>query len=557
MNLQPIFDIPEICFQYEITHAVISPGSRNAALTIAFARHPKIKCLSVPDERAAGFIALGISLQTKVPTVLICTSGSAGLNYAPAVAEAYFNQIPLLILTADRPPELIGKRDGQTIYQKELFGKHAKGYFDFPSLDGLPDKTLHKFINDAIKLSISNAHGPVQINIPFEEPFYPKKGVDIKPSQEISVENLDTITSTASIESLDLHKYDKILFIAGQEYYLQEKSAYLEQVLSEAKTPLVADLISNCSHINNAITQHELFLKFEEGTSCKPDLIISFGLSVLSKSLKLFLKQHDNIEHWHVTPNDDSADTYGHLSKTIPTDIVSFLKKYLNVNKPPKETQEVFWDLWQSKNRTASKIIEQLDQSIFTEINIYKHLLHNLPNSIDLHLANSMAVRYANATGIQASDVRVYCNRGTSGIDGSNSTAVGSCLASDRDTILMTGDVAFFYDRNAFWHNHLPDNLYIILFNNNGGNIFRMIDGPSAQPELKEFFETDQKSTAVQLAQELDFEYYPCHSFGEVDIAWNKLKKGKGRKIIEVFTDPEENKTAYKLLFKKVKELNR
>ncbi|MGL1888510.1 MAG: 2-succinyl-5-enolpyruvyl-6-hydroxy-3-cyclohexene-1-carboxylic-acid synthase [Reichenbachiella sp.] len=558
MDLQPIFDIPEICHQHGIKHAVISPGSRNAALTLAFVRHPMIQCLSVPDERSAAFIGLGIALKTKVPTVLICTSGSAGLNYAPAVAEAFFNQVPLLILTADRPPELIDKRDGQTIYQDYLYGKHAKAYFDYPSLTAVGLSVAHECINDAILECKGDAPGPVQVNIPFREPFYPEEEISVTPLDQIQVEELPKYhAKITSSDTEEIKNFKRVLIIAGQGNYSDLEKQTLGKTLSAAKIPLIADVMSNCHEVENVVLHHDLFLKFELEDDLKPDLIITFGLSVISKNLKIFLKYHQDIQHWHITPNSDLPDTYNHLTGNIDADLLSFLETADLDSQPALQEQQDFWALWQQRNNTTEETIRAYKPIEFNETSIYRQIIKMLPEHIDLHLANSMAVRYANTIGLKHKQhIEVYCNRGTSGIDGSSSTAIGACIASKKDTILMSGDVAFFYDRNAFWHNHVPDNFHVILFNNHGGNIFRMIDGPAAQPELKEFFETNQKSKAVQLAQEFDFDYYPCHTYGEVEMAMSKLTAGSGKKILEIFTDAETNKTTYKELFKKVKEMN-
>ncbi|MBU2913328.1 2-succinyl-5-enolpyruvyl-6-hydroxy-3-cyclohexene-1-carboxylic-acid synthase [Reichenbachiella agariperforans] len=555
MDLQSTFDIPELCHQYGVQHAVISPGSRNAALTIAFARHPEIQCYSVPDERSAAFIALGLSLKTHQPTVLICTSGSAGLNYAPAVAEAYFNQVPLLILTADRPADLIGKRDGQTIYQQSLYGSHAKAYFDFPSFDENLE-TAHTCIHQALQASTSDASGPVQVNVPFKEPFYPEQNKTYQATNGLqAVVQADSPSTWDKSRLNQLTHYSKILIIAGQGHKEEKLITTLNQLSTKHNIPVIADVISNCHEVAQAIQHQDLFL-INRDPSLQPDLIISFGLSVISKNLKLFLRGCKNLTHWHITPNQDAADTYDHLSEVIAIDTLAFISEWLNTQQEAKAAQQQFFTEWQNANQSAQALISDINPRDWTETTIYKTLLEHIPAHTDLHLANSMAVRYANTLAVK-NQLAIYCNRGTSGIDGSNSTAVGTCLASGTNTLLLTGDVAFLYDRNAFWHNHLPDNLRIVVFNNNGGGIFRMIDGPAAQPELKTFFETDQRSSASHVAHEFDFRYLTAHSWEDLDTSWDTFFDfSQGRILLEVFSDAEENKRAYKQLFKKMKDLS-
>ncbi|SMD39133.1 2-succinyl-5-enolpyruvyl-6-hydroxy-3-cyclohexene-1-carboxylate synthase [Reichenbachiella faecimaris] len=553
MNLQPVFDLVQICHLKGIKHAVISPGSRNAALTIAFARHPEIKCFSVPDERSAAFIALGLSLKSKTPTVLICTSGSAALNYAPAVAEAYFNQVPLLILSADRPPEWIGQRDGQTIYQKNLFGKHAKQSFDFPSLlEGEESiKQGYQMINDAIDTCLADGQGPVHINIPFREPFYPTSSDNFDYNMSLAIPGRTPDISVERKQNLgELSQFKKILIVVGQEQKNMELNKMLSQISTEYQIPVVADIISNAHEVEGVISSQDVFLKGLENQNLQPDLLITIGLSVISKNLKLYLRKYRPKVHWHVRDEENAPDTYLSLTKHFKTDAAEFLTEAIQL-LAQRDLQLGFFSAWQEINAKTKVHIKQFSTSAFSDFGCYKKVMAALPSGSDLHLANSMAVRYANVIGLTAAqDIEVYGNRGTSGIDGSNSTAVGTALMTDKSTFLLTGDMAFLYDRNAFWHNHLPDNLSIVVFNNHGGGIFRMIDGPSRQPELEEFFETRQLNDAKLLAQEYGFEYLPCLSEKELDQNLKTFVKSGKRKILEIFTDAEESKQAYKELFR-------
>ena len=551
MNLQPIFDLAHICHQKGIKHAVISPGSRNAALTIAFARHPEIKCYSVPDERSAAFIALGMSLKTNTPTVLICTSGSAALNYAPAVAEAYFNQVPLLILSADRPPEWIGQRDGQTIFQADLFGKHVKKSFVYPSLAEGIKAQGHKIINNAINTCMAEGMGPVHINIPFREPFYPSQEITYEYNQSLkTIEFPSNISESWKKELVQVSKFSKILIVVGQSQVNPNIIESLSLLTDEYQIPIVADIISNVNNVEGIISSQDMFLKSYDNDDLQPDLLITIGMSVISKSLKLYLRQFKPKAHWHVRNESTAPDTYKCLTKHFKADADKFLKE-LGKSLINTNVESAFNSSWQKINSATKVHIEEFRSSSFSDFDGYKKVLASLPANSDLHLANSMAVRYANAIGLSPGQrIEVYSNRGTSGIDGSNSTAVGTALMSERPTFLLTGDMAFLYDRNAFWHNHLPDNLSIVVFNNHGGGIFRMIDGPSQQPELEEFFETRQLKDAKLLAVEFEFEYFACHNESELDQNLATFIKPGKRKILEIFTNAEESKQAYKELFR-------
>lgn len=562
MDLQPIFDIAETCFQKGIRRAIISPGSRNAPLTLAFTRHEGITCYSIPDERSAGFIALGMSLKSKAPTVLICTSGSAGLNYTPAIAEAYFAQIPLLILTADRPPEWIGQLDGQTVFQKKQYGNHIKKSYEFPSSFDYPESQwyCHRIINEAINISTELPSGPVHINLPFREPFYPESNKTISYSKNIKIINTQLVAKSIKFDFHLLDNYDRIIIINGQLDKNPELILLLSEISSKLNIPIITDVISNGHDIENNIKHQDLFLKNTKlSSTLKPDLIITFGLSVISKNLKLFLRKNMPKAHWHIQSSGNVADTFQSLTDTIRTDSVTFFKGLKNELSGLKVKNGKNLDNWKdadfSYRRHLHSLLEQ--QSDFNEFTAYNEVISALPKEIDLHLANSMAVRYVNFIGLYESDIEVFCNRGTSGIDGSNSTAVGSAISTSRTTILLTGDMAFFYDRNAFWHNHLPKNLKIIVFNNNGGGIFRMIDGPAKQPELEEYFETKQLLSAEILAQEYNMTYHKCMDKLSLQSALKSFfTESDAPSILEIQTNSNINQKVYKEIMTTLGQLN-
>lgn len=553
MNLQSVFDLVQICYLKGIRQAVISPGSRNAALTIAFARHPEIQCLSVPDERSAAFIAMGMSLKTKVPTAIICTSGSAALNYGPAIAEAYFNQVPLLVLTADRPPEWIGQRDGQTIYQDHVFGKHVKRSFVFPSLS--EDKNSiqqgHEMISEAIDTCLHSGMGPVHINIPFREPFYPTSTDSYTYNKDLDVSSFTKAsTSDWKTDLVELNQFKRILIVVGQEQKTDEVTRLLSVLSTQYDIPIIADIISNAAEVEKVISTQDIFLKGFEDESLQPDLLITIGMSVISKNLKLYLRKRKPRAHWHVRDESMAPDTYEALGKHWPVEAKDFLGEMSKHVKQSTE-QSAYFTAWRTLDSQTYEHINGFEYTSFSDFACYRKVIKALPSGSDLHLANSMAVRYANVIGLDPNqNIEIYCNRGTSGIDGSSSTAVGTALMTDKPTFLLTGDMAFLYDRNAFWHNHLTDNLSIVVFNNHGGGIFRMIDGPSQQPELKDFFETHQQQDAKLLAQEFGFEYLACHNEADLENNLPRFVASGKRTILEIFTDAEESKQAYKELFK-------
>ncbi|MDO7848110.1 2-succinyl-5-enolpyruvyl-6-hydroxy-3-cyclohexene-1-carboxylic-acid synthase [Hymenobacter sp. M29] len=595
--MQAIHNIAEICARHGITDVVLSPGSRSAPLTLAFARHPDLTVRVVPDERAAAFIGLGIAQAQRRAVALVCTSGTAGLNYAPAVAEAFFQHIPLVIFTADRPPEWIDQLDGQTIRQRNLYGAHAKGAFEFPVDTSHADAKWHsaRIVNEAINLAQAAPAGPVQVNVPLREPFYPKAGEEIVYERDVQItHNHDSKPTLSPAEILDLRQQlraaGRVVVVAGQQPSNPGLLAALYEFAQARQVPVVGDIIANVGEVS-AVQRQDIFLaglSKDDKVALKPDLLITFGQSLISKSLKLFLRDAAPAQHWHLQAAGEAADTFRSLTRVVRVQPAVFfqqlsvlkisegvvfkgsnpilsapqiLSKHSDFGSNPNgatdnpvvtsansEVRNVIQPVtWQHADAAAAKFLRQFftdESQPFNEFSAFRHALAALLESTALHLANSMAVRYANILGLpQGRQIEVFANRGTSGIDGCTSTAVGAALAQPgRPVVLLTGDVAFFYDRNAFWHNYPLPNLRVVLFNNHGGGIFRIIDGPRQQPELDEFFETRQLLTAENTARDFNLRYFPVLSFAELEAALPVFFAAEtGAAILEVFTDSKTN----------------
>jgi len=556
LNLQPIFNIAEICHQHGLKDVVLSPGSRCAPLTLAFSRHQSINCKTISDERSAGFIGLGISQITKQPTTLVCTSGSAAFNYAPAIAEAFFQQVPLLILTADRPPEWLDQFDGQTIHQENIYGSHVKKSYSLPVDLTHEDAQWHcyRIVSEAINEAKRHPQGPVHINIPLREPLYPKGEEGIIFNKEVPV-----FIETPTNYGLPLEELEQLidswkntqrkLIIGGQEAKSEEIATLLDQLAENQKVPFLGDVISNLHDGEHVISHSDIFLgqgKSGLHESLQPEMIVTFGKSVISKNLKLFLRKFKPKIHWHIQPSGAVADTYKSLTKIIRTSPQDLLKQLaaLEINEDfNTQKQENFYRVWEIEERKTRRFISEFfPQEPLAEFEIIKEVLESVEHT-NIHLSNSMAVRYANFIGLKpGTNNQIFANRGTSGIDGCSSTAVGSVIASAKNTLLITGDLAFFYDRNAFWHNYPLKKLKILLLNNHAGGIFRIINGPSEQPELEEFFETKQKLTAKSLADEFDINYIKCDRRSKLKNQLKEFLETEDPVILEIESDSTDNK---------------
>lgn len=567
MRLQPIFDIAAICSKKGIKDAIVCPGSRCAPLTLAFARHPAIQTRTISDERSAGFIALGIAQQTKRTVVLICTSGTAAYNFAPAVAEAYYQRIPLLILTADRPTEWIGQWDGQTISQQNIYGDHIKRSYHLPQeYDHTDSKwAISRAINEAVNLTQDGPHGPVHVNIPLREPLYPANGESIDFSEDIRVTERVTARVTLPPKSMQqlqaqLEQSRRVLVVGGQGALNVNLIASLNSFAAAGDVVVVGDVISNLHALPFAVRYSDIFLgTLDDATKrdLSPDLLITIGQSVISKNLKLFLRAAQPPVHWHVEdsigPIVDPFQSVTTLVQQDPADLFAGLTKTVKGNAGRKEYVKRWNELEQ---KTSIAVNGFFANETSGELAFVHHVLNDLPDHTSVHLANSMAVRYANicGLGVNKKGVQVYSNRGTSGIDGCTSTAAGHALSCESIHTLITGDVAFFYDRNAFWHNYPMPNLRVIVLNNHGGAIFGMIDGPGSLPEVDEYFVTRQPLTAKNLAEEFGLSYLRVSSNNDIaNVLDDFFKAGDRAKILEFESDSNGAKEVFLRFKEKVK----
>ncbi len=544
-NTQHIYDLVGLCAEYDVEKAVVSPGSRCAPLLIGFGKHPDIETISVTDERSAGFIGLGLAQQSEKPVVLVCTSGTATQNFAPAVTEAFYQQVPLIVLTADRPPEWIDQWDGQTIRQKNLYIDHIKGSFVY-------DEDSTDVAKKALELALEGAPGPVHLNIPIREPFYPESLDDnVLTTETRRAQRKDKINKIENavwieFESI-LNSSDKVLVLGGQ----LEPNSQLVELLKQLDVAVTGDVISNLHGVDGVIQSSDLIFK-TDNESLMPDFLITLGRSVISKNLKLCLRRHKPKVHWHIGLGM-VGNPFQSLTKTVAISPEVFFMKWIEKKRKnrlaTKGTETIkklndksayFSSLLDQQKMVNEKLGSLLEESDFNYFSAVKKVIQGLPKNSVLHLGNSMPVRIANFIGLNDPTIDVWCNRGTSGIDGVLSTAVGHSLAEpNRKHTLIIGDLSFFYDQNGLWLNHeFPNNLQIVILNDSGGGIFNMIPGPSAQGDLTELFTTQHQRTAKLTAKEFNMYYQDASSIEEIT-GWESG-------ILEIFTDMKTNTETFR-----------
>ena len=515
------------------------------------------------DERAAGFMALGLAQQTRTPVGLVCTSGTAVLNYGPAVAEAFYQQIPLLVFTADRPPEWIDQQDGQTIRQQNIYGPHCRGSFNLPVDYTHPDAQWHaeRIMAEAINRATTPIPGPVQINVPLREPLYPPSGQLIDPqANPKTIQLLPTHSTLPQAEWQNLlsvwKRARKKLIVGGMRDVLPTG---LDRFQSDPTVAIIADLTANIHQTVGRLPHWELALETKSAPildELAPDLLVTFGGPIVSKSFKLFLRQHRPEAHWHIDPGGQIIDTFQSLTQVIPLQAATFFATLAHLaaeqtDSPlPSDPAPDYFDTWQTLGKKASEWqISFLAEAPFNEFQAVYDCLRALPEPSHLQLSNSMPIRYANLIGLAGRNIRVNSNRGTSGIDGCLSTAVGAAWATDRLTTLITGDLAFFYDRNALWHKHVPANLRVIILNNHGGGIFKLIDGPGnlSAAELEDYFFTPHPLTAKNTATDFNCDYFYCKDRITLNQQLGEFFGSRPKAaILEIDTDSAVNTTVFR-----------
>jgi 2-succinyl-5-enolpyruvyl-6-hydroxy-3-cyclohexene-1-carboxylate synthase len=553
LSRQGISELPYICLQHGIGHAVISPGSRNAPLIMAFASDPQMKCLSIADERSAGYYALGMALSLQKPVVLVCTSGTAAINFAPAIAEAYYMKIPLLVLTADRPAEWIDQNDGQTIRQNDLYHNYIKKSFQFP-VDSLTKEDLwlgRRIISEAIGLSMTGAPGPVHINVPLREPLYTALPAV---SEDFAVHEVVSHKRTLSDDQWNAlaekwNSFPKKMVIYGMGSKRDPKLAALtENLARNHKAVVIAENISGLAG-ECIIDTPESFiasLSPEEKKDLKPDLVITLGSAVVSKRLKKYLREYKPTEHWHVDENDFFIDTYQSLNKNIVVHPAEFLGRMADVGGQ----NQGYCDLaGKSKEKTKLRMEEFLGRCPFSDMAVYDTLFSQLPENWNVHLANSTPVRYSQLFSSKPG-TEYYSSRGTSGIDGCLSTAAGHALASGKPTLAILGDIAFIYDSNGLWNNHLPPHLRVVVIENDGGNIFKLIEtGPQIQ-NITRFFETPHKVNTEFLCKAYGVDYMRAENKEQLTSCLQDFFKPNPRPVVlSIKTSGTESANVYKQFF--------
>ncbi len=550
--------IVELLLRHGVKHIVLSPGSRNAPLIVAAARCEALKKTVVVDERSAAFIALGIASVSNEMVALVCTSGTALLNYAPAVAEAYYRHIPLIVISADRPVEWIDQDDSQTLRQYEALANYVKRSYNIPA-DCDTDTArwyVNRVVNDALLTANSGCKAPVHINVQLDEPLngiaeYP--GTDIRSIGMLAYDNRISQDVLAHL-SEKINNAGKVLVIAG----FHNPDKWLEKALdSMGGLPNVAVMCESIANMRgnrmiNCIDRTLSVMNDYEKDEMCPDIVITFGGALVSRHIKAYMRKYRPKEHWHVAVSDATIDCFQSLTMRIgvePVDFFGQLSPLLSSSSCSSYSRR--WiDFYE---RALISHDSYVTSAPWSDLKAFSIIFDSIPGDWNLQFSNGTAIRYAQLFDNYRCH-RNDCNRGVSGIDGCTSTAIGASLGYDGTTLLVTGDMSAQYDVGALACDAISPRFKMIVICNGGGGIFRFINSTSSLPELERYFAVMPNLPLRNLAEGYGFAFYEASGIDDLQMSLSAfIEESERPAILAVNTPAEASALVLKNYFKRNK----
>ena len=495
-NKENVNILTALLVKHNIHHAVLCPGSRNSPIVHNLHACPDITCYPVTDERSAGFYALGMARATNNPVVVCVTSGTALLNLAPAVAEAYYQHVPLVVISADRPPQWIDQLDGQTLPQPDALGRFVKKAVSMPEPH---DKETRWYCNRLVNEALMEKYAPVHINVPITEPLFEYTVTELPDERKIERMEADVTNATLT---------------------------HVCRMFLQAKRPMLIAGQPMNRHLDEAV------MLVEDDESYVPDFVLYCGGSIVSKRVKRYLRRAK--QTWAVNRTGEVNDTFMNLTQVIQGDdeVVADMIRF-NLEEQPHPFVQKWETLIEEVGRRAEAYVPD-----YSQMATIRYFEQQLP----LHLGN-VAVHYANSTAIRLANIYashyVYCNRGVNGIDGSLSTAAGFSCVTDEKVFCVIGDLSFFYDSNALWNQNLRGNFRILLLNNGKGGIFNMLKGLEQSPARDKFVAAQHTTTAEGICRQNNVEYRKAECMDEMQqgIDWLLQTASEHPLLLEVLTD--------------------
>lgn len=550
-----------LCAAHSVRRVIVSPGTRCAPLVEAFAARKEFKITTVVDERTAAFIALGMATIDLAPTVLICTSGTAVLNYSPAVAEAYYRGIPLIVISADRPSRWIDQDDGQTIRQSGVLSPIVRGSYDITSDTESRDfaVTVGRIVNDALLTANQGiSRGPVHINIRFDAPLGQYRTIDEKELRICPVKGyfpIPRLSRDCIVRMATKLKGKKVMVIVGTCTPDAGLIKSLKRLTTVSGIVVVYEAQSGLRGVDGVGVIEAVLASLTEAEKLEyaPNYVISIGGSVVSQNLKSWLRNLPILQHWYIGTEVEKGlvDCYQHLTATIRADASHMLRGIAGAMSRFESSSiaESFTDFWLQRSRSVFQSIAAIvDRYEWCDLLAVKTLIENLPNTVNLQVSNGMSIRY-----VQLCDYtrlhRLDCNRGVSGIDGSTSTAVGAAINSSRTTILLTGDTSLDYDLSVLNTGLVPNRFALFVLNNAGGNIFRVIENTRHLPTMENHMAVRRMRNYRDIAAAFGFEYVRVSDIADLVRITRNIESPRNRPLfVEVDTVHSDNAHAYRHL---------
>jgi 2-succinyl-5-enolpyruvyl-6-hydroxy-3-cyclohexene-1-carboxylate synthase len=540
--------------QTGIKDVVVSPGSRSTPMAMVMAEHPELNIHIHVDERSAAFFALGIAKATNKPVAILCTSGTAAANYFPAIIEARYSRVPLLVLTADRPHELREVGAPQAIDQIHLYGQHVKWFADM----ALPENSneLIRYARTvgarAAAIASQAPAGPVHLNFPFREPLIPKLDEEIfelkeRPKGYVQVRNGELTISEDEFREISqkLNGYKKGIIVCGN--IADNKFAQAVTELSTAlKFPVLADplsqLRSGLHPLENIVEAYDTFLRNEDAKEyLKPDVILRFGAMPVSKALTIFLKENHQAEQFVIDGAGGWRDPATLSTEMIFCNEIIFCEQLSGLTEPKESTE--FLEKWREMNElTKANMAVIKDSQMLSEGRLFYQIAEMLPEEATLFVGNSMPIRDLDSFFLNNhKSIKVMANRGANGIDGTVSTALGSALYS-QPLYLVLGDLTFFHDLNGMIAAKLYGiDIRIIVVNNNGGGIFSFLPQSQSPKNFELLFGTPLNLEFEHAVTMFNGNYTKVTDWDHFRELMKQSSDVKGLNVYEVVTNRDSN----------------
>ena len=519
-----------------VRRAVVCPGSRNAAIVHNLNECPDIECFPVTDERSAGFFAIGIAQATEQSVAVCVTSGSALLNLAPAVAEAYYQHVPLIVISADRPQQWIDQLDGQTLPQPDALGRFVRKAVQLPEPANADERWYcNRLVNES--LLETQQGGPVHINVPITEPLFCFDVPEL-PAERVIRRYLPNTNAVLPNDFLnDLHHSHRPLIVVGQY-----------------SKPLNINTNDNDSIVvlHESLSVFDQTCNFDEALAANaadsllPDLVVYVGNTIVSKRLKAFLRKATGAKTWRISADGSVEDTFQNLCGIVTANPETVLPEVARIIKDSNVADKMFVKSWQTviSEARAKSMAYKPDYSQTLAVRLFEQKIGQESTNCHVHYANSTSVRLAN---IYANH-HVWCNRGVNGIEGSLSTAAGFSAVADKTTFCVIGDLSFFYDQNALWNSNLNGNLRILLLNNGCGAIFNQLPGLDKSAARNRFVAAEHHTSASGICQQNNVLYLSANNTAEFETGLEDLFKTQSDRpiLLEVFTSAQTDEKTFR-----------